>query len=65
MPILTYLARFTDGMLLVASTEHAGDQYQNLDEFKKYVAEDHPANTVVRAARCAAEVDRTARHVTT
>ena len=35
MPILTYIARFTDGLLLVALTEHAGESYDNLDRFKK------------------------------
>ncbi len=35
MPILTYIARFTDGLLLVASTEHAGEQYEGLDACKK------------------------------
>jgi len=35
MPILTYIARFTDGLLLVAATEHSGEKYEDLDRFKK------------------------------
>jgi hypothetical protein len=36
MPILTYIARFTDGLLLVASTEHSGgESYPDLDKFKR------------------------------
>lgn len=35
MPIHTYIARFNDGLLLVASTEHAGTSYGELDSFKK------------------------------
>ncbi|CAK4074818.1 unnamed protein product [Aphanomyces euteiches] len=35
MPILTFLARVSDGMLLVASMESAGDYSDNLDTYKQ------------------------------
>ncbi|KAF0713680.1 hypothetical protein AaE_011737 [Aphanomyces astaci] len=35
MPILTFIARVSDGMLLVASMESAGDYNDNLDTYKQ------------------------------
>ncbi|OQR82114.1 vesicle-trafficking protein SEC22b [Thraustotheca clavata] len=35
MPILTFIARVADGMLLVASMESAGDYNDNLDTYKQ------------------------------